>query len=72
MKPRNQWMVFRGKILVIVGVSLLIVAIFLPNRIPETLTPLVVLFGVGFFAMAVPLRLWKKVPGLFQRDDSWL
>jgi len=65
-------MVFRGKLLVIVGVAALIVVIFMPDQVPESLTPLVVLFGVGFIAMAVPPRLWKRVPDMFHRDDTWL
>ncbi|HIA71817.1 MAG TPA: hypothetical protein EYO01_03830 [Phycisphaerales bacterium] len=72
MDKRSQWIVFRGRLLVIVGVASLLVAMFLPEQIPEPLSPLVIVFGVGFIALAVPWRIWKNVPTWFHRDDTWL
>jgi hypothetical protein len=72
MDKRSQWIVFRGRLLVIVGVTSLLVAMFLPEQIPAALGPLVIVFGVGFIALAVPWRIWKNVPTWFHRDDTWL
>jgi hypothetical protein len=72
MDKRSQWLVFRGRLLVIVGVASLLVAMFLPSQIPEPLAPLVVVFGVGFIALAIPWRIWKKLPSWFHREDTWL
>ena len=63
---------FRGRLLVIVGVASLLVAMFLPEQIPASLDPLVIVFGVGFIALAVPWRIWKNIPTWFHRDDTWL
>ncbi|MDP7004911.1 MAG: hypothetical protein QF718_01700 [Phycisphaerales bacterium] len=71
MDRRKQWMAFRGRLFIIVGVTALLVSMFLPNRIPEPLLPLIVVFGVGFVALAIPWRIWRKLPSLFHRDDSW-
>ena len=72
MDKRSQWLVFRGRLLVIVGVASLLVAMFLPSQIPEPLAPLVVVFGVGFIALAIPWRIWKNLPSWFYREDTWL
>ncbi len=72
MDKRSQWLVFRGRLLVIVGVASLLVAMFLPEQIPAPLGPLVIVFGVGFIALAIPWRIWKNVPTWFHRDDTWL
>jgi hypothetical protein len=72
MDKRSQWLVFRGRLLVIVGVASLLIAMFLPSQIPEPLAPLVVVFGVGFIALAIPWRIWKKLPSWFHREDTWL
>ena len=72
MDKRSQWLVFRGRLLVIVGVASLLVAMFLPSQIPEPLGPLVVVFGVGFIALAIPWRIWKNLPSWFHRKDTWL
>ncbi len=71
MDKRSQWLAFRGRLFIIVGVTALLVAMFLPNRIPEPLLPLVVVFGVGFITLAIPYRVWRKLPLLFRRDDTW-
>jgi hypothetical protein len=71
MDKRSQWLVFRGRLLVIVGVASLLVAMFLPSQIPEPLAPLVVVFGVGFIALAIPWRIWKNLPSWFHREDTW-
>jgi hypothetical protein len=55
----------------LVGIFSLGCAIFLADNFPQYL-PILVLFGVGFIAMAVPKRVWCKVPAWFRRDDSWL
>ena len=72
MDKRSQWLVFRGRLLVVVGVASLVVAMFLPEQIPASLGPLVIVFGVGFIALAVPWRIWKNIPTWFHRDDTWL
>ncbi len=72
MDKRKRWPAFRGRILILVGVVCLLVAMFLPHQIPEPFAPLIVLFGVGFIALAVPWRIWKKLPEWFKRDDTWL
>jgi ABC-type antimicrobial peptide transport system permease subunit len=55
-----------------VGICSLISAIFLPAEFPQSLTPFLVVFGVGFIAMAIPARILKKLPEWFTRDDSWM
>ena len=64
-------MAFRGRVFMLVGIFSLGCAIFLADNFPQYL-PILVLFGVGFIAMAVPKRVWCKVPAWFRRDDSWL
>ena len=64
-------MAFRGRVLVLMGIFSLSCAIFLADNFPQYL-PILVLFGVGFIAMAVPKRVWCKFPAWFRRDDSWL
>ena len=71
MDKRNRWLAFRGRVLVLMGLFSLGGAIFLADNFPQYL-PILVLFGVGFIAMAVPRRAWKKLPSWFHRDDSWL
>ena len=48
-----------------------LVAMFLPDQIPAQLAPLVVVFGVGFIALAVPWRIWRNLPAWFRREDTW-
>jgi len=55
-----------------VGVTALLVAMFLPDQIPTQLAPLVVVFGIGFIFLAVPWRVWRNLPSWFHRDDTWL
>ena len=69
---RKRWVVFRGRLFIIVGVIALLTAMFFFNNIPDGLSPLVVVFGVGMIALAVPSRTWRKLPTLFRRDDTWL
>jgi len=71
MEQRKRWLVFRGRVLIIIGVMSLLVAMFLPHQIPDPLTPLVVVFGVGFIALAVPWRIWRNLPSWFNRNDTW-
>jgi len=71
MDKRNRWMVFRGRVFVLMGIFSLGCAIFLADNFPQYL-PILVLFGVGFIAMGVPKRVWCKLPAWFRRDDSWL
>jgi len=71
MDKRNRWIAFRGRLLVLMGVLSLGSAIFLADGFPQYL-PILVLFGVGFIAMAVPRRLWRQLPAWLRRDDSWL
>ncbi|MDP7004905.1 MAG: hypothetical protein QF718_01670 [Phycisphaerales bacterium] len=72
MDRRKRWLVFRGRLLVIVGVTSLLVAMFLPHQVPESLAPLLVVFGVGFIFLAVPWRVWRNLPSWFNRDDTWM
>ncbi len=72
MDRRKQWMAFRGRLLIIVGAIALLAAMFLSHQIPDRLAPLVVVFGVGFIALAIPWRVWRKLPLWFHRDDTWL
>ncbi len=72
MDKRKRWLAFRGRLLIIVGVTALLVAMFLPDQIPEPLAPLVVVLGVGFIALAIPWRIWRNLPSWFHRDDTWL
>ena len=72
MDTRNRWPAIRGRLLIFVGVIALLTAMFLPHRIPEPFAPLIVVFGVGFIALAIPWRIWRKLPGWFRRDDTWL
>ena len=71
MDKRNRLIAFRGRVFMLVGIFSLGCAIFLADNFPQYL-PILVLFGVGFIAMAVPKRVWCKVPAWFRRDDSWL
>ncbi|MDP6693513.1 MAG: hypothetical protein QF444_04225 [Phycisphaerales bacterium] len=71
MDKRNRWKAFRGRVLVLMGIFSLGSAIFLADNFPHYL-PILVLFGVGFIAMAVPKRVWRNLPSWFNRDDSWL
>ena len=71
MDKRTRWSAFRGRLLILVGVICLLVAMFLPNQIPEPFAPLIVLFGVGFITLAIPWRIWRKLPEWFSRDDTW-
>lgn len=72
MDKRGQWVAFRGRLLVIIGAASLITAVFASDAIPGSLTPLVTLFGIGFILMAIPTRIWGKIPKWFHRDDSWM
>ena len=45
---------------------------FLPNNIPDGFYPLAVVLGVGIIALAVPMRVWLKLPAWFRREDTWL
>ena len=72
MDQRNRWFAYRGRILITVGITSLISAIFLPADFPQSLTPFLVVFGVGFIVMAIPTRILKKLPEWFTRDDSWM
>ncbi len=71
MDKRSRWPAFRGRLLIFVGIVALLVAMFLPHKIPSPLAPLIVVFGVGFVAIAIPWRIWKKIPEWFRRDDTW-
>ena len=71
MDQRNRWIVYRGRILVVVGITSLISAMFLPESVPNSLSPLLVVFGVGFIAMAIPTRILKKLPEWFRNSDNW-
>ena len=72
MDKQKRWIVFRGRLLIIVGVASLLVAMFLPDKVPSGLEPLVVVFGVGFIALAIPWKVWRNLPRWFRRDDTWL
>ncbi len=72
MEKRKRWVAFRGRLFIIVGVTAMLIAMFLPNQIPGGLSPVVVVFGVGFIALAVPARVWRKLPEWFRREDTWL
>ena len=72
MDKRSRWPAFRGRLLIFVGVTALLVAMFLPHQIPEPLAPLIIVFGVGFIALAIPRRVWRKLPEWFRGDDTWL
>ncbi len=72
MDKRTRWAAFRGRLLILVGVIALTTAMFLPHQIPEPLSPLIVVFGVGFIMLAIPGRIWMKFPEWFRRDDTWL
>ena len=71
MDKRNRWRAFRGRLLIFLSIFSLLRAIFLADDYPQYL-PILVLFGVGFVAMAVPKRLWRKLLDWLRRDDSWL
>lgn len=71
MDKRNRWRAFRGRLLILMSIFSLGSAIFLADEYPQYI-PILVLFGVGFIAMAVPKRLWRKLPGWLRRDDSWM
>ena len=72
MDQRKRWFAYRGRILIFVGICSLIAAIFLPAEFPQSLTPFLVVFGVGFIVMAIPARILKKLPEWFTRDDTWM
>ena len=72
MAQRNLWFIYRGRILVVVGITSLVSVMFLPEEVPQSLSPLLVVFGVGFIIMAIPSRILKKLPDWFRRDDSWM
>jgi len=72
MEKRKRWVVFRGRLCIIVGVTAMLVAMFLPQQIPAGLSPLVVVFGVGFIALAIPTKVWRKLPEWFRREDTWM
>jgi len=72
MDTRKRWLVFRGRLFVFVGVVAMLTAMFLYDKIPVGLSPLVVVFGVGMIALAVPMRVWKNLPSWFRREDTWL
>ena len=72
MDQRNQWFAYKGRILIVVGITSLLSAMFLPAEFPQALTPFLVVFGVGFILMAIPARILKKLPEWFTRDDSWM
>ena len=72
MEKRKRWLVIRGRLLITVGVISLLTAMFLSHLIPEPLAPLIVVFGVGLIALAVPWRIWRNLPSWFHRDDTWL
>ncbi len=56
----------------LLGIASLLIAMFNSGQIPAGLTPIVVVFGVGFIALAIPFRVWKNMPSWFNRDDTWL
>ena len=72
MDKRKRWIAFRGRVFIIVGVTAMLTAMFLTNKSSVVFTPLLVVFGVGFIALAVPWRVWRNLPEWFRRDDSWL
>ena len=72
MEKRKRWLAIRGRLLITVGVTSLLTAMFLSHLIPEPLAPLIVVFGVGLIALAVPWRIWRNLPSWFHRDDTWL
>jgi hypothetical protein len=72
MEKCKRWVAFRGRLFIIVGVTAMLIAMFLPHQIPAGLSPLVVVFGVGLIALAVPVRVWRKLPEWFRREDTWL
>lgn len=72
MDRRKQWKVFRGRLFIIVGVTAMLTAMFLPNNIPDGFYPLLIVLGVGLIALAVPMRVWLKLPAWFHREDTWL
>jgi uncharacterized membrane-anchored protein len=72
MDKRKRWLVFRGRLFIIVGVAAILAAAFLPSQIPDGLYPLVIVFGIGLIALAVPFRVLRNLPVWFKRDDTWL
>lgn len=72
MDTRKRWLVFRGRLFVMVGVIAMLISMFLYDKIPAGLSPLVVVFGVGMIALAVPSRVWRNLPSWFRREDTWL
>ncbi len=72
MDKRKRWLAFRGRLFVIVGITALLVSMFLPDQIPEPLSPLVIVFGVGFIVLSIPWRIWQNLPSWFLRDDRWM
>ena len=72
MDKRKRWRAFRGRVFIIVGVTAMLTAMFLTNRSSVVFAPLLIVFGIGFIALAVPWRVWRNLPEWFRRDDSWL
>jgi len=72
MDKRKRLIAFRGRVFIIVGVTAMLTAMFHTNKSSVVFTPLLVVFGVGFIALAVPWRVWRNLPEWFRRDDSWL
>ena len=72
MDKRKRWLAFRGRLFVIVGITALLVSMFLPDQIPEPLSPLVIVFGVVFIVLSIPWRIWQNLPYWFLRDDRWM
>ncbi len=72
MDWRKRWLAFRGRLFIIVGVTAILTAMFLADKIPSGFAPIVLVFGVGFIVLAIPSRVWRNVPAWFHKDDSWL
>ena len=72
MDKRKRWAIIRGRVFMLLGIASLLIAMFATNQIPAGLSPLLVVFGVGFIALAIPYRVWKNMPTWFNRDDTWL
>jgi hypothetical protein len=72
MIKSKRWRIIRGRVLMLLGIASLLIAMFNSGEIPTELTPIVVVFGVGFIALAIPFRVWKNMPSWFNRDDTWL
>ena len=72
MDWRKRWVVFRGRLFIIVGVTAMLTSMFLDDKIPPGFSPLLIVFGVGMIALAIPARVWRGLPSLFRREDTWL